>query len=136
MPLVLLVDAHPASRYLSRYLLGHAGLDVLCARAVDDVLALARSRRHDAIVVDIDLLGCGRICDGIAADPRLATIPIVCVGWDDTRLGISRSRVDVAAGYVPKPIDPATFAGVVVASIERSGAAARARESKGAPAEA
>jgi CheY-like chemotaxis protein len=118
-PLALVVDDHPPSVELARYLLELDGFEVVCAGAGDEALSLASKRRPDVIVLDLDM----PVVDGfevhhhMAADPALSGVPVVVVTVltiDEACTG--HEPVDFAA-YILKPVDPATFAAQVRAAI-------------------
>jgi two-component system cell cycle response regulator DivK len=121
--LALVVDDHPASVELARYLLEAGGLDVVCAQDGGEALALAAAHHPDVIVLDLDLPvldGC-RVRDRLAAAPTLAAVPVVAMSaYEIDEFCPDHGRSDFA-GYVGKPVDAATFADQVCATIAEPG---------------
>lgn len=107
--LVLLVDNDPINLEYKRTLLDQVGHTVLEAVDVDGALAIARRRRPDLILCDVDLGGRSGLdlLRAAKADPQLAATPVLLMTasrWDDApreealRLG--------ASAYLRRPLDP------------------------------
>jgi CheY-like chemotaxis protein len=120
-PLALVADDHAPSLELARYLLENDGFEVAGAEDGAEALALAEARRPDVIVLDLELPvldGC-EVRDRLAADPALSRIPVVVMSVleiEEACPGVGRADF---ASYIPKPVEPATFAESVRAVIAR-----------------
>ena len=100
--LAVVVDDHPASRELARYLLAHAGLEVETASDGVHALSLIKTLQPDVVVLDLDIPGVDgcELRDKMAADPELAPIPIVVVSvYDIAEFSPNHTESDFA-GYV------------------------------------
>jgi CheY-like chemotaxis protein len=110
--LALVADDHPPSVELACYLLESAGFEVVAAENGADAIALARARRPNVILLDLDLPvlnGC-QVRDRLAADPALAAIPLVVMSvYEISEICPDRGPSDFA-GYIRKPVEPVTFA--------------------------
>jgi len=127
MRTILVVEDEPQIAALVRDYLEHAGFAVLLAADGDTGLSLARSRRPDAIVLDLGL----PIVDGldvVRALRRNSTVPIVIL----TARGDETDRVTGlelgADDYVVKPFSPKELVARVRAVLRRVEAAARPAE--------
>lgn len=118
-PLAVIADDHPASLELARYLLAHAGFDVECVRDGVEALSVIAALRPDVVVLDLDIPsidGC-ELRDRLTAEPKLAEIPLVVVSVHEISVFCpDHVRADFAE-YVRKPLDPETFASIVLATI-------------------
>ena len=127
MRTILVVEDEPQIAALVRDYLEHAGFAVLAASDGRAGLALARTRRPDAIVLDLGLPGLDGL-DVIRALRRDAGIPIVVL----TARGDETDRVAGlelgADDYVVKPFSPRELVARVRAILRRAEAAARPRE--------
>lgn len=122
--LVLIVEDNPRNLKLARDVLTYAGYDVLEAGSAEDGLALARERRPDVVLLDIQLPG----MDGVQAlghlrgDPATAAIPVIAV--TAFAMKADRERL-LEAGfdrYVEKPLDIHTLPWQIAAALEQAGA--------------
>jgi two-component system, cell cycle response regulator DivK len=118
-PFALIADDHPASLDLARYLLEVGGFEVTCAKDGEEALSIAAARRPDVVVLDLALAsidGC-EVRDRLAADPGLADVPVVAMSvYEIGDFCPGRTAADFA-GYVGKPVEPATFADLVRAAL-------------------
>ena len=111
MARVLVVDDQSANSELMAYLLEAFGHEVLTAADGAEGLVVARRERPDLLLVDVQMpvMSGPELVAALRLDPDLAAIPVVGV----TALAWSgdRERVLAAgfAGYMAKPIQPATF---------------------------
>ena len=103
---VLIVEDNARNRKLVRDVLGHAGYETLEACDGEAGVALARERRPDLILMDINLPG----IDGVEALARLradaatAAIPVVALtayAMKDDRERFLAAGFD---GYLEKPV--------------------------------
>jgi two-component system alkaline phosphatase synthesis response regulator PhoP len=127
MRTILVVEDEPQIAALVRDYLQHAGFAVLLAADGETGLSLARSRRPDAVVLDLGL----PIVDGldvVRALRRDSTVPIVIL----TARGDETDRVTGlelgADDYVVKPFSPKELVARVRAVLRRVEAAARPAE--------
>lgn len=115
-PLVLVVDDEDDIRELIRVNVEAAGYRVATAADGDEAIAAVRERRPDAIFLDVLMPG----VDGWtvlrtlkAAEPDLATVPVVMVtaltGTDDRLLG----AIEGAVRYLTKPFRPGELVGTL-----------------------
>lgn len=114
-PIALVVDDHPASLEVARYLLSHEGFAVESATDGATALSLVRTHSPDVVVLDLDIPvidGC-ELRDRMATDPLLASIPIVVVSVHEISEFCPDHVRDDFAGYIRKPLDPETFAQTV-----------------------
>jgi two-component system cell cycle response regulator DivK len=106
MTCVLVVEDNAANLKLASLLLTHAGHEVLSAVDAESGLAIARERRPDLVLMDLQLPG----MDGLAAtallkaDPDTAGIPIIAL----TAMAMKDDKVRAeAAGcdaWIAKPL--------------------------------
>jgi CheY-like chemotaxis protein len=111
--LVFAVDEDPRSALVLTELLRASRCLVVAQPRPEDAMALARSARPFAVVVDVK----SRKVDALAAlrrllaDPVLADVTMVAVGFDDNR---SKARTLGAAAYLLKPVEPAALYAALV----------------------
>jgi two-component system, cell cycle response regulator DivK len=109
---ILIIEDNENNRYLARFLLEHAGFEV--QTAVDGVqgLSLARGGGFALIVLDVEMprMDGYETAAALLREPASARVPIV--GVSSFAMSGDRDRAMRAgfAGYIEKPIDPATFA--------------------------
>lgn len=115
MKTVLIVEDNENNLYMMRFIIDKLGHAVIEARDGAAGVALAKERRPDLILMDIQL----PVMDGytatrkIRADEALAGIPIIAV---TSYAMVGDREKALAAGcsaYVEKPIHPAAFIGVL-----------------------
>ena len=115
--LILIVEDNAKNLKLVRDVLQFNGFLTLDAVAGEEVLALARQRLPDVILMDIGLPG----MDGIAATRQLkasdatAEIPVVALTASVMRAERARLEDEGFAGIIAKPIDVRTFSEQVLA---------------------
>ena len=122
MTVVLIVEDNPRNLKLVRDLLEHSGYRTLEATTAEDGLALARARRPDLVLMDVQLPG----MDGVQAlarlraDPATNGIPVVAV----TAFAMKDDRARFAAagfdGYLEKPISVRAFPGQIAEMLNES----------------
>lgn len=114
--LVLSVEDDPDSADLVRQILARlAGTRVLTSDDPGMAVAIARSRRPDLVLLDLDLRG-GRgeeILHRVRADPALAATKVVVVSADATPSSVRTMMALGADAYLTKPIDIAALLRVV-----------------------
>ncbi len=114
---VLIVDDHPINVKVLRLTLEVAGYTVRTAGSADQATAVMASFRPRLILMDIQLPG----VDGLEltrrfkADPETRACVIIAVTAYAMK-GDARRALDAGcAGYITKPVDTRTFAGLVAA---------------------
>jgi len=122
--LVLIIEDNPRNLKLARDILNHIGYETLEAENAEDGLALARARRPDVVLMDVQLPG----MDGVQAlgrlrsDPETRDIPVIAL----TAFAMKDDRERLlAAGfdrYVAKPLDVRVFPRQVAAVLAAAGA--------------
>ena len=104
---ILLVEDNPANRKLATTVLEHAGYRVLYAEDAAAGIDIARTRRPDLILMDIQLPG----MDGLAAAGVLkatgetAAIPVVALTAFAMKGDEERILAAGCDGYIAKPFD-------------------------------
>ena len=114
---ILIIEDNEKNIYLATFILKKSGYTVIEARDGQSGIALARQNKPDLILLDIQL----PLMDGYAVareltrNGELRSVPIVAV--TSYAMTGDRERILAAgcAGYIEKPINPATF----VAEIEQ-----------------
>ncbi len=109
---ILLIDDEPDIRKIGRLSLEAVGkFEVVLAAGAAEGLALARTERPDAILLDMMMPG----MDGLAAlgelraAPDLATVPVIFMTARVQRHEVERYLGLGAAGVIQKPFDPMTL---------------------------
>jgi len=109
---ILLIEDNPDDRSLCGFLLEAYGHDPVLATSVEEGIELARSKRPDAILLDVMLPGLGgeAVLAELRRDRNLDEVPIVAV----TVMTSPGQREHLLAagfdGYIPKPLLPKEFA--------------------------
>lgn len=131
---VLVVEDNPSNRLFLVRVLGGGGFDVSAAEDGERAVALARERRYDLILMDVEMPN----MDGIAATsiirsmrPLLGGTPpsIPIIGISARNAPADRSRFAAAGmtAFLPKPFDARALRAVVDAACRRT-TACRQRE--------
>ena len=120
MPTVLVVEDNPANMTLAVFLLQSVGHVVLSAVNAEAGLTLARDRKPDLILMDIQLPG----MDGLEAaallkaDPATSMIPVIAL----TALAMKGDEERILAagcnGYIAKPIRYQVFLAEIAAQLD------------------
>ena len=122
MTVVLIVEDNQRNLKLVRDLLEHAGYRTLAATNAEDGLALARARRPDLVLMDVQLPGMDGVqaLERLRADPATSGIPVVAVtafAMKDDRARFVAAGFD---GYLEKPISVRAFPGQVAEMLNQS----------------
>jgi len=112
---ILVIEDNPVNLELMTYLLQAWQHEVLAAGNGDEGLALARTRRPDLVICDIQMHGIDgyEVARRLRADPAMHDVPLVAV---TAYAMVGDHEKALAAGFdlhVAKPIDPATFMEVI-----------------------
>lgn len=105
---ILTVDDSACMRQMVAHVLRHAGYDVVEAHDGDAALAIARTRRIDAVITDQNMPG----TDGLTLVRTLRSIdghaktPIVLLTTERSDEMKQRGREAGATGWMVKPFDP------------------------------
>lgn len=112
---ILVVDDNELNARLFSDLLQAQGYETLHAANGAEGLALARSRRPDLIIMDLELpVMCGREAAGRAKqDSDLRSIPIIAVSAFPTKQGQRLAQGNGCDAYLEKPIRPGPFLATV-----------------------
>lgn len=119
--LVLIVEDNPRNLKLVRDLLDYAGYRTLGVSNAEDGIELARSRRPDLVLMDVQLPG----MDGVEALARLRAEPdtgeILIVALTAFAMKDDRQRFLAAGfdGYIEKPLNVREFPEQVSAILGR-----------------
>jgi two-component system cell cycle response regulator DivK len=121
MRVVLIVEDNERNLKLVCDVLGFAGFSVLEARDAESGVELARARKPDVVLMDINLPGMNgfEALTALRADGVTASIPVLAVtayAMTDDRARILAAGFD---GYLEKPIDVRALPGQVEALIRR-----------------
>lgn len=106
MAKILIVEDNAANMRLACLLLTTAGHDVLCARDAETGLTLARERKPELILMDIQLPG----MDGLAAtsilkrDTNTAAIPVIALTAMAMKEDEEKTRLAGCNAYIVKPL--------------------------------
>jgi len=117
---VLIVDDEPNVLYSFGKALRSEALEVLTAETAAGGLRLIRSRRPDAVILDVrlpDMSGLAAIEEIRAIDPRLPVIVVTAHSSSETAIDAMRRG---ALEHLPKPVDVAQLQSVVAKALELS----------------
>ena len=108
LDILLAEDSRMQAKFLERKLV-EAGHAVRWAENGADALALARQRRPDVVVSDIEMpvMTGYEFCKAAKADPALRTVPFILLSTLADPIDIIRGLDAGADDYVTKPFDPA-----------------------------
>ncbi|MFZ5509315.1 MAG: response regulator [Pseudomonadota bacterium] len=121
MAVVLVIEDNAANARLAGFLLERAGHEVVHAADAAAGLALARQRRPDLVLMDIQLPG----LDGLAVtcqlkeDPRLRGIKVIALTAFAMKGDEARMRAAGCDGYLAKPFRYQDFLAAVDAALGR-----------------
>ena len=115
---VLIVEDEVIIAYCSAAMLEEAGHTVLGpAHTSSEALQLARAKRPDVALVDIDLETPGA---GIGVAHQLRAHYGTAIVFTTGRMEAARDHSDIAVATLTKPYDPAELAGIVQYADSRS----------------
>ncbi len=122
MGAVLIVEDNPANMTLATFLLESAGHTVLSAIDAETGLTLAREKRPDLILMDIQLPG----MDGLQAtgilksDDATRSIPVIALTALAMKGDEERIRAAGCDGYIAKPLDYKGFLATIATHLEKA----------------
>jgi len=108
VPSILVVEDEPDLRELVRFNLELDGFEVGVAADGAEGLAAARSRRPDAILLDLMMPGIDGwevLAQLKASDPALATVPVLLLTARAADVDRARGGIEGAVRYLTKPFD-------------------------------
>ncbi len=120
MQRILIVDDEPNVLYSFGKALGSETLEVLTAETGGEGLRLLRSRRPDAVILDVrlpDMSGLAAIDEIRAVDPRLPVIIVTAHHSSDTAIDAMKRG---ALEHLPKPVDVRQLQDAVAKALELS----------------
>jgi len=109
---IALIDDSSAFRLLVASLLETEGMRVVHFPDAESFLAkTAKPELFDLLLIDINLPGRNGLdlLSALKADPRLASTPALLLTGDATKERVAQAAHLGVAGYIAKPIDPASF---------------------------
>ncbi len=124
---VLLVEDHALNMALATELLEAREIRVLQAEEAEEGLKLAREKRPDLILMDIQLPG----MDGLTAighlrkAPETREIPVVVLSAHAMEEDAEKAQEAGAVGYIAKPIETRSFVDTVLEYLDGEGEASR-----------
>jgi two-component system cell cycle response regulator DivK len=119
MALILIIEDNPDNMILTLMLLESAGHTVLCAIDAEVGLTLARDKRPNLILMDIQLPG----MDGLEAtgllkrDDATRAIPVIALTALAMKGDEARIRAAGCDGYIAKPMGCQDFLAVIAAHL-------------------
>ena len=122
MARILVIEDNPANMTLAIFLLERHGHTVLSAIDAEAGLTLARERRPDLILMDIQLPG----MDGLEAtrqlklDDATRAIPVIALTALAMKGDEGRIRAAGCDGYIAKPIRYQEFLAAITAKLEHT----------------
>jgi two-component system chemotaxis sensor kinase CheA len=101
---ILVVDDSLTTRMLEQSILESAGYEVTLATSGEQGLELARERRPDLLLVDVEMPGMDgfEVLRRLRADPQLATLPAILVTSRASPADVVRGREAGASGHIDK----------------------------------
>ena len=117
---VLLVEDNVDNFELVRFLLEHAGYEVLAAHNGREGLEIARRERPDLVLMDLSLpeMDGWTAARELKSDPQTAGLPLLAI-TAHTLPGDRKRALDSGFdGYISKPINVSNFAQTVAAAIQ------------------
>ena len=125
-PRVLVVDDNAATVELTRFILTAASFVVESTTDANNALLLIAALQPDLILMDIQMPGINglELTRQLKAQPAMQHIVVVAFTAFAMKGDETKMRAAGCDGYIAKPFDVASFAGMVRGYLERPGAAA------------
>ena len=101
---ILVIDDSLTTRMLEQSILESAGYEVALATSAEQGLEMARERRYDLFLVDVEMPGMDgfTFVEQVRADQRLAVTPAVLVTSRAAQEDLARGRAAGASGHIDK----------------------------------
>jgi CheY-like chemotaxis protein len=121
VPTILVIDDDAVQRVLLNAVFRKLGVEILQAASGQEGIRLARDRRPDLIVSDVNLpeVDGFAVLDELRKEPITATIPFILITADPDEADRRRATESGAKGYLPKPIPIADLQALVNAEIRK-----------------
>lgn len=121
MPTILIIDDDAVQRALLNAVFRKQGLEVLVAANGQEGIRLARDRRPDVIVSDVNLpeMDGFAVLDNLRKEPTTATIPIILITASPDEAEQRKARELGVSRYLPKPISISDLQAAVNAEIRK-----------------
>lgn len=105
---VLCVDDSDTDLKNMQQICSGAGYTVVTARSGKDAVAMARSERPDAVLLDVVMpeMNGFQACRAITSDPATGNIPVILVSSKGEKTDKVWGEEQGARGYVTKPYTP------------------------------
>jgi CheY-like chemotaxis protein len=122
MAKILVIDDDAVQRILLNAVFRKQGLEVLQASNGQEGIRLARDRRPDVIVSDINLpeMDGFAVLDSLRKEPITASIPLILITANSDEADQLRAKELGASGYLPKPISIPDMQALVNAEIGKT----------------
>ncbi len=111
-PRILCIEDNPVNWRLARRLLEQAGCEMHWAEEGLKGFEMALELRPDLVLLDINLPGLSgfEVATKFRQQPKLKNTPIIALTAKTQKIDRETALVAGCDGYIPKPIDPFTFA--------------------------
>ena len=104
---IVIADDDSTIVNLVRLRLGVARYDVLAARDAKEAVALARNCAPAAMILDVQMPGCGlNALAEIKADPQLCSLPVMILTGERSAETVMQAMNRGADDYIVKPFHP------------------------------
>lgn len=122
---ILVIDDSPTITKAVQLVLSRSGYHVEIADDGEAGLLAARQRRPDLVLLDFVMprMNGYQVCRALAADPELASVPVVLMSAKGDQVGERFVRMMGIVEYVTKPFSPERLSEVVARAIARGPAA-------------
>jgi CheY-like chemotaxis protein len=119
---ILVIDDDAVQRALLSAIFRKQGLEVLQAANGQEGIRLARDRRPDLIVSDVNLpeMHGFAVLENLRKEPITATIPVILITANPDEADQRRARESGASGYLPKPISISDLQALVNAEMGKT----------------
>lgn len=104
---ILLVDNVKLFLEVEKTFFLRRGYEVFIAHSGDEVLAMAREKFPDLILMDYEMQGMNgdEVCRAVKADPKLRAIPVIIISQHYSKEILERCLQAGCVDYLTKPVD-------------------------------
>ena len=104
---ILLVDDVKLFLEVEKTFFLRRGYEVFTAHSGDEVLAMAREKSPDLILMDYEMQGMNgdEVCRAVKADPKLRAIPVIIISQHYSKEILERCLQAGCVDYLTKPVD-------------------------------